>query len=957
MRIETGATEATGKNSPLAARVLAQRPLEESQRVQTILRNLASSGHALRSRFLHQIDTHLAGLGKAFYPYQMEALKRFATIIPKPILKAPISGPFGGTRPRPNRNKVKSTLLVSPTGSGKTSIFAPEILLDVKEGKKVLVLTHRNFLSNQIAGRILGSCPERLKDELVNDKIQIIRGKEALDNADKNKPITIASVQTLGNYRDLLPNFFKQFDTIVIDEAHHYTADDYLQTLEAAINKIPLNKDLKIIGATATPLRHTPGVVPLSDIFPLENIVWTRTMLQLITDGKLKEPHGIRIDTNLGEDLRIDEDTQNVNQEDMRLLSLKPEFNKLLFDAYEEHSKGKNAIFFAHNKEAAELLLNEAISPDRKNKIPVAMILGDKTVFVDPQTGEKTEIEGVPAIDAREEVFKRFGKTIKVIINCQVLTEAVDLPQTQAIVYGSLTRSAPELQQIIGRGMRINPDHPQDTNFDFIYLDPETKKKFRFANLATLGLGQFEALRQTGLGGGGTGPVTIKPLCDNLALEGTVIEGDFLDKPDPEWEEILDEALLKAIDSDPHFMGLSSIKNPKIKLDNARFRLIELLSITATSQINLTDLVVGSDILFGTHGSTKIREAQRIFREMVGLLPALNPQEIRTRFPRLTGFETFEDLKKFMRSLQPQRPKNLYEFLKMTNDRFGIDAEYVENLYIQKINQEPQLPDKAQRLAQIFDDIWDDNSSWDAMYKRVCQYFAKNPKDQGMTLQKPLNALNKILETIDPKLEAKHIDLESLRNLQVFTYRNKLTDKEGYREFINTFIPRLECAIWLEKNKADLDKNNLSSDQINKLTSEPISMKKSSVKNIEQSEAKQEAMLNKASGLRKYGPLDKHESIVEHLKKLLNKRLVKNDIDALNLPSSLRTNDAINSLLGKIGTRYPGIKNSFPQISTALHEHLECMNSLIQYLKNLEANPDADQKLIKKIKKDLLSNS
>lgn len=949
----------TRNSNPQTPRVLVQRTQEDTERVISVLKELSRSGHSARGTFLRHIDNHLARLGKAFYPYQIEALRRFATIRPKQILQAPIAGPFGGLRSRPKRI-ARSSLLISPTGSGKTSIFSPEILNDVREGKRVLVLTHRNFLSHQILKRIKDSCPDNLKDELLNDKIQIIRGKKTskkkqsantlikevgLKDADKNKPITIASVQTLNMNIDKLPKFFKDFDTIVIDEAHHYTADNYLQTLDAVVAKIPKETDLKIIGATATPLRHTSGVVPISDIFPLENIVWTRSMLQLIIDGKLKEPHGIRINTNLGEDLKINRETQNVNKEDIRRLTEKPEFNKLFFDTYEKNCKGKNAIFFANDRGSAKAMLKEAI--DRK--IPVAMILGNRTVLVDPKTWKKTIItDKQEALDARETVFKEFGKSIKMIINCKVLTEAVDLVKTQVIGHGSLTRSTPELQQIIGRGMRLDPDHPEETQFDFIYIDPETKEKFGFANLATLGLEQFEPLNQGGIEGAGTGPLTIDPLQENLALDGTVIEGGFVDKPDPEWKKILDEALLKAIKSDLHFMGLSTVKNLELKLQNARIRLTELLGLTTNSKLNLTDLVVGSDILFGAHGCTKIREAQRIFRDMVKLLPGLDLQEIQIRFPRLTGFETFEDLKKFMRSLYPQRPEKSSKFLEMTNARFGIDEKYIESLSrAEGLGNTPSL-------AEIFDDIWSDSPSWNAVCNEVCEHLTEHPKDKEMTSRKLLNALNRFLKTIGSKAEAKAIDLESIRNLQVFTYRNKLTAQKAYAEFIDAFIPNLERIVWLEKNQADLDKDKLSPEQIAKLTGEPISMQKALIKSIERSKDIMYEILDKASGLRKYGRLDSHGSIVEHLKKLLATPL-KNELKDFSLPASLQTSGAITALLQKIGTNCPKLKGILPRIESTLLEHLGCMNSVMQYLKKLESTSDVNPKLIAKMKKDLFS--
>ena len=49
---------------------------------------------------------------------------------------------------------VKNTLLVLPTGCGKTVVFSKVIEDQVKEGKRVLVMAHRGELLDQAADKL-----------------------------------------------------------------------------------------------------------------------------------------------------------------------------------------------------------------------------------------------------------------------------------------------------------------------------------------------------------------------------------------------------------------------------------------------------------------------------------------------------------------------------------------------------------------------------------------------------------------------------------------------------------------------------------------------------------------------------------------------------------------------------------------------------------------------------------
>ena len=106
------------------------------------------------------------------------------------------------------RNK---TLLVLPTGCGKTLAFAQIAKDCVNDGERVLVLAHRGELLEQ-----------------ASDKIYKMTGlKAALEKAEHSclehpfQRVVVGSVQTLMRERRL--DLFDEdyFRAIIIDEAHH----------------------------------------------------------------------------------------------------------------------------------------------------------------------------------------------------------------------------------------------------------------------------------------------------------------------------------------------------------------------------------------------------------------------------------------------------------------------------------------------------------------------------------------------------------------------------------------------------------------------------------------------------------------------------------------------------------------------------------------------------------------
>jgi len=139
---------------------------------------------------------------------------------------------------------IKKTLLISATGTGKTSICSEIVDTFFSRGMRVLWLAHREELITQAQQRIY---------EFTGYLGEIDKAEKV---ADISASIILASVQTLRTKR--LERYPKDhFDLVVVDEAHHASADSYKNILSYF--------DSKVLGVTATPDRADEK--SLGDVF------------------------------------------------------------------------------------------------------------------------------------------------------------------------------------------------------------------------------------------------------------------------------------------------------------------------------------------------------------------------------------------------------------------------------------------------------------------------------------------------------------------------------------------------------------------------------------------------------------------------------------------------------------------------------------------------------------------
>jgi ATP-dependent helicase IRC3 len=328
----------------------------------------------------------------ALRPYQQEAIAAIAAA---------------------ERRGVRRQLIALPTGTGKTVIFA--YLMAEREGR-ALVIAHRDELISQAVEKL----------QLVNPSVAV--GVVKAERDEHGYPVVVASVQTLAR-PGRLARLPLDFDTIVIDEAHHAAAETYRTVVEhfggfAAAGPL-------VVGFTATPERGDG--VGLAAVF--QEIVYQRPMLDMMSAGYLCDLRAVQVQ------LRADFGALHVRAgdfidsevEECLLAANAPEH---AVAAYQEHASGRKTILFTTTVRLAHAMAAE---------------------FRD--AGIRAEaLDGTTPLHERHAILGRLksGAT-RVVANCAVLTEGFDEASVDCIVVARPTKSRPLYVQLIGRGTRPYP--------------------------------------------------------------------------------------------------------------------------------------------------------------------------------------------------------------------------------------------------------------------------------------------------------------------------------------------------------------------------------------------------------------------------------------------------------------------------------------------------------------------
>ncbi len=315
----------------------------------------------------------------------------------------------------------KRTLLVLPTGTGKTIVFAKVTEDCVKQGKRVLILAHRGELLDQAA-----------------DKIKKATGLECAvekaENSCRNSwyRVTVGSVQTLMREKRLNAFDSHYFNTIIIDEAHHSISDSYQKILNYFCSA-------DVLGVTATPDRG--DMKNLGQVF--DSLAYEYTLPNAIKEGYLSPIKALTIP------LKLDLSAVSMQAGDFKAAeigtALDPFLEQIALEMKKYCSDRKTVVFLPLIKTSQKFrdLLN-------KHGFRAAEVNGNS--------------------DDRTEILRDFDKgEYNVLCNSMLLTEGWDCPNVDCIVVLRPTKVRSLYCQMVGRGTRLAEGKNHLLLLDFLW--------------------------------------------------------------------------------------------------------------------------------------------------------------------------------------------------------------------------------------------------------------------------------------------------------------------------------------------------------------------------------------------------------------------------------------------------------------------------------------------------------
>ena len=315
----------------------------------------------------------------------------------------------------------KRTLLVLPTGCGKTICFAKVAQRRVDKGKKVLILAHRGELLEQAA-----------------DKLNKATGiASALEKADSHAagsmyPVVVGSVQTLQRESRLAEYSTDEFGSIIVDEAHHALSESYKRVLEYF-------KDANVLGVTATPDRG--DMKNLGEFF--ESLAYEYTLPQAIREGYLCKIKAQTIP------LKIDLTGVHIQQGDYSTNELGDALSPYL-----DQIADIIAQKYGHRKTVAFLPLISTSQTFNKKLLERGVM--------------SWEVNG--GSKDRAQILAEFEKTDHgVLCNSMLLTEGWDCPSVDCIVVLRPTKIRSLYTQMVGRGTRLCEGKDHLLILDFLW--------------------------------------------------------------------------------------------------------------------------------------------------------------------------------------------------------------------------------------------------------------------------------------------------------------------------------------------------------------------------------------------------------------------------------------------------------------------------------------------------------
>lgn len=307
-----------------------------------------------------------------------------------------------------------------PTGTGKTRLFT-SIISDIKawgiltqKDPKILIIAHRVELIEQISDNL--------------DRYKVSHGIIAGGKERNLRPLVqVASIQTITHRTNKDVANSLGVDFIIIDEAHHSTANSYKKLWG-------LYPKAKKLGVTATPWRMNHlGFTSIYD-----KLIVSKSIKEFIDEGWLSPYcyYSIKDNSNIRQNISgIDEfDIEG----DYKVSALEQVMDRVsiranLLDSYLKLARGKKGIIYSISRKHSDHICEEYKKA------------GINIVRIDSET---------PREERRMYVQRFRNGQIDIIVNVDIFSEGFDCPDIEFIQLARPTKSLVKYLQQVGRGLR-----------------------------------------------------------------------------------------------------------------------------------------------------------------------------------------------------------------------------------------------------------------------------------------------------------------------------------------------------------------------------------------------------------------------------------------------------------------------------------------------------------------------
>lgn len=320
-------------------------------------------------------------------------------------------------------------LLISATGTGKT--YASAFAMRELGFRRVLFLVHRSQLARQT---------KKAYQNVFSKSVSM--GLVGTGNAEYDKDYVFATVQTLNKDQNLKKYSPDSFDCIILDEAHHSSANTYQKIMHYFTPKLWL-------GMTATPDKRDDEIEGrnIYEIFH-HQIAYEIRLQQAMEEDMLCAFHYFGIS-----------DISTLDEKQLAKAKIGDrDFNNLTSDERVQHIV-EQANFYGYSGERVKGLIF-------CSRIDESEELSNKfNQVINPETGKRYKtlaLNGTATEEERQHAFERLAmnegdseeEPLDYIFSVEILNEGVDIVEVNQVIMLRPTQSPIVFIQQLGRGLR-----------------------------------------------------------------------------------------------------------------------------------------------------------------------------------------------------------------------------------------------------------------------------------------------------------------------------------------------------------------------------------------------------------------------------------------------------------------------------------------------------------------------